>query len=175
MQNKHCFFFPFWESQRSGRGGGSSRLGQNPNFYQKFVLEASLTIGTNDNFKESVKEGHLSWQVIWFGDNYEEITIIMTGWIMDDIGYVRWLYFYWKLITGWWGEWLDGDYIEDTVNDEWFWLLIEDMMSDLTLKGLDSFDSSLSLLSLSKPSCWDNNQFNTFFSFKLFLFCNNQL
>ena len=138
-------------------------------------LAMLITIGTNDNVKESVKEGHLSWQVIWFGDNYEEITIIMTGWIMDYIGYVRWLYFYWKLITGWWGEWLDGDYIEDTVNDEWFWLLIEDMMSDLTLKGLDSFDSSLSLLSLSKPSCWDNNQFNTFFSFKLFLFCNNQL
>ena len=42
MQNKHYFFFPFWESQRSGRGGGSSRLGQNPNFYQKLVLEASL-------------------------------------------------------------------------------------------------------------------------------------
>ena len=38
-----------------------------------------ITIGTNDNVKESVKEGHLSWQVIWFGDNYEEITIIMTG------------------------------------------------------------------------------------------------
>ena len=26
----------------------------------------------------------------------------------------------------------------------------------LTLKGLDSFDSSLSLLSFSKPSCWHN-------------------
>ena len=31
------------KSQRSGRGGGSSRLGQNPNFYRKFVLHASLT------------------------------------------------------------------------------------------------------------------------------------
>ena len=30
------------KSQRSGRGGGSSRLGQNPNFYRKFVLHASL-------------------------------------------------------------------------------------------------------------------------------------
>ena len=34
-------FFSLGESQRSGRGG-SSRLGQNPNFYQKFVLEAPL-------------------------------------------------------------------------------------------------------------------------------------
>ena len=31
------------KSQRSGReGGGSSRLGQNPNFYRKLVLEAPL-------------------------------------------------------------------------------------------------------------------------------------
>ena len=41
MQNKH--FFPLWESQRSGRGGGSSRLGQIPNFYRKFVSGASLS------------------------------------------------------------------------------------------------------------------------------------
>ena len=34
---------PRKKSQRSGRGG-SSRLGQNPNFYRKFVLHASLTV-----------------------------------------------------------------------------------------------------------------------------------
>ena len=40
MQNKNFFFFLFSESQLSGRvgGGGSSRLGQNPNFNSKFVL-----------------------------------------------------------------------------------------------------------------------------------------
>ena len=27
MQNKHYFFFPFWESQRSGRGGGVKPVG----------------------------------------------------------------------------------------------------------------------------------------------------
>ena len=33
MQNKH--FFPFWEPQRWGSwGGGSSRMGENPNFYR---------------------------------------------------------------------------------------------------------------------------------------------
>ena len=41
MQNKHFFFFRFWESQRTGRG--VKPVGQIPNFYRKFVLEASLT------------------------------------------------------------------------------------------------------------------------------------
>ena len=27
MQNKHYFFFPFWESQRSGRGGVGGQAG----------------------------------------------------------------------------------------------------------------------------------------------------
>ena len=37
------FFLPFWESQRTGReGGGTSLLGQIPNFDQKFVLGAPL-------------------------------------------------------------------------------------------------------------------------------------
>ena len=43
MQNKHnFFFFLFGNPNFQGGGGGSSRLGQNPNFYRKFVLEASL-------------------------------------------------------------------------------------------------------------------------------------
>ena len=53
---KHCFhgiFDPFLPKISEkftekiptfGEGGGSSRLGQNPNFYQKFVLHASLII-----------------------------------------------------------------------------------------------------------------------------------
>ena len=40
MQNKH-FFFLF--GNPNIRGGGSSRLGQIPNFYRKFVLEAPLS------------------------------------------------------------------------------------------------------------------------------------
>ena len=45
MQNIQ--FFPFWESQRTGRGEGVKSVGPNsefeiPNFGQKFVLEASL-------------------------------------------------------------------------------------------------------------------------------------
>ena len=55
---------------------------------------------------------------------------------------------------------------DDTLNNE----DIKDEWS--TLKGLDSFDSSLSLLSFSKPSCCDNqllvqseivNKFNVHF------------
>ena len=41
MQKKRIFF-PFGESQRTG-----SRLGQIPNFYQKFVLKASLMSAAN--------------------------------------------------------------------------------------------------------------------------------
>ena len=42
---------PFGESQRTEKGGGSSRLGQIPNFYRKFVLGASLiTITTLQNY-----------------------------------------------------------------------------------------------------------------------------
>ena len=48
MQNKHYFFFSFLGIPTFGEGGGSSRLGQNPNFYQKFVLEASLFLGPSE-------------------------------------------------------------------------------------------------------------------------------
>ena len=44
MQNKHYFFFSFLGIPTFGEGGGSSRLGQNPNFYRKFVLHASLIL-----------------------------------------------------------------------------------------------------------------------------------
>ena len=46
MLNKYYFFLSFWESQLSRRvgGGGSSQLGQNPNFDRKLVLEAPLII-----------------------------------------------------------------------------------------------------------------------------------
>ena len=49
MQNKHYFFFfLFGNPNVRGGGGRSSRLGQNPNFYQKFVLEASLNMFRKD-------------------------------------------------------------------------------------------------------------------------------
>ena len=41
MQNKHNFFSSFLGIPTYGEGG-SSLLGQIPNFYRKFVLEASL-------------------------------------------------------------------------------------------------------------------------------------
>ena len=44
MQNKHYFFFLFGNPNVWGGGRGSSRLGQIPNFYRKFVLQASLNI-----------------------------------------------------------------------------------------------------------------------------------
>ena len=44
MQNKHYSFFSFLGIPTYGEGrGGSSRLGQIPNFYRKFVFGASLT------------------------------------------------------------------------------------------------------------------------------------
>ena len=41
MQKKHYFFFLF--GNPNVRGGGVKPVGQIPNFYRKFVLEASLT------------------------------------------------------------------------------------------------------------------------------------
>ena len=45
MQNKH-YFFPFLgiPTYGEGGGGGSSRLGQIPNFYRNFVLKAPLKV-----------------------------------------------------------------------------------------------------------------------------------
>ena len=43
MQNKHFFSFLGIPTYGEG-GGGSSRLGQIPNFYRKFVLKAPLKV-----------------------------------------------------------------------------------------------------------------------------------
>ena len=69
MQNKITYFFPFGESQLSGLGG-SSRLGQNLNFNQKFVSMAPLSL----EYKSSISlwisvDGHLS--------EYNRLTILI--------------------------------------------------------------------------------------------------
>ena len=58
MQNKHYFFFPFWESQRSGRGGGQAGWAKIPTFtknlfwrlpsprYQKINTSVSCKMNT---------------------------------------------------------------------------------------------------------------------------------
>ena len=43
MQNKHFSFFSFWCPNFWGGGWGSSRLGQNPKYFQKSGLRAPLT------------------------------------------------------------------------------------------------------------------------------------
>ena len=47
MQNKHQTFFSFFGGLIYGEGGGGCWLGQMPNFFQKCILRAPLTILRN--------------------------------------------------------------------------------------------------------------------------------
>ena len=77
MQNKHNFFFLF--GNPNIRGGGSSRLGQIPNFYRKFVSGASLTRSCRVlplSLRQSVKNLRLE-DNFGAGGNFDPVVIIV--------------------------------------------------------------------------------------------------